>query len=97
MSSDNSSGWNTYPGTRPGHRDVSSSLVAQMDAADVVVVVDDAHNERPTNGTVLLSHQRADCQREYCRTVMGLFEETRGERNWRALWEEGRGKKKKII
>lgn len=57
----------------PGHRKVSSLLVAIV---DVDGVVDGAHNEGPTNRTVLLSHRRADCQREYCRTVMGLFEET---------------------
>lgn len=46
----------------------------------VVVAVVDVHNEAPANVTVVLSHRHADCQREYCRTVIGLFEETRADR-----------------
>jgi len=34
---------------------------------------------RTENVTVVLSHRRADCQREYCRTVIGLFEEARAD------------------
>lgn len=45
----------------------------------VVAVVDVAHNEALANVTVVLSHRHADCQREYCRTVIGLFEETRAD------------------
>lgn len=58
----------------------------------VVVVVDVAHNEAPANVTVVLSHRHADCQREYCRTVIGLFEETRADRRIGADLEGG-GKK----
>lgn len=67
----------------PGRGKVSSLLVATVDVDGVVDgVVDGAHNEGPTNRTVLLSHRRADYQREYCRTVMGLFEETHRQRDW---------------
>ena len=48
----------------------------------------------------LLSHRRADCQREYCRTVMGLFEETHGQAELAgscAARGGGRGEKKIII
>lgn len=50
-----------------------------MAGEDVDDAVDAVHNEAPANGTVVPSHRRADCRREYCRTVMGLFEETRGQ------------------
>lgn len=61
----------------------------------VVVVVDAAHNEAPANVTVVLSHRHADCQREYCRTVIGLFEETRADRRIGADLERGREEGKK--
>jgi hypothetical protein len=48
---------------------------------------------RTENVTVVLSHRRADCQREYCRTVIGLFEEARARTAGLADLPGGWGKK----
>lgn len=64
------------------------SRAARMRGRDVfVLVVDAMHNEASAN--VVLSHRRADCQREYCRTVIGLFEEA-GQEDWQI--PKGKGK-----
>lgn len=66
------------------------SRAARMRGRDVfVLVVDAMHNEASANVTVVLSHRRADCQREYCRTVIGLFEEA-GQEDWQI--PKGKGK-----